>query len=138
MWWLYALLSALFAALTAIFAKVGVENVNSNLATAIRTVVVLVMIWLIVFSRGEMKGISELSPKTWFFLAISGVATGLSWIFYFKALQMGEVSKVAGIDKLSLALTIIFAVIFLGETLTWKTAAGAGLIIIGTLFLIWK
>lgn len=138
MWWLYALLSALFAALTAIFAKVGVENVNSNLATAIRTVVVLVMIWLIVFSRGEMKGISELSPKTWFFLGISGVATGLSWIFYFKALQMGEVSKVAGIDKLSLALTIIFAVIFLGETLTWKTAAGAGLIIIGTLFLIWK
>ena len=138
MWWLYALLSALFAALTAIFAKVGVENVNSNLATAIRTVVVLVMIWLIVFSRGEMKGISELSPKTWFFLGISGVATGLSWIFYFKALQMGEVSKVAGNDKLSLALTIIFAVIFLGETLTWKTAAGAGLIIIGTLFLIWK
>ena len=138
MWWLYALLSALFAALTAIFAKVGVENVNSNLATAIRTVVVLVMIWLIVFSRGEMKGISELSPKTWFFLGISGVATGLSWIFYFKALQMGEVSKVAGIDRLSLALTIIFAVIFLGETLTWKTAAGAGLIIIGTLFLIWK
>ena len=138
MWWLYALLSALFAALTAIFAKVGVENVNSNLATAIRTVVVLVMIWLIVFSRGEMKGISELSPKTWFFLGISGVATGLSWIFYFKALQMGEVSKVAGIDKLSLALTIIFAVIFLGETLTWKTAAGAGVIIIGTLFLIWK
>ncbi|UOE42431.1 EamA family transporter [Chryseobacterium suipulveris] len=138
MWWLYALLSALFAALTAIFAKVGVENVNSNLATAIRTVVVLVMIWLIVFSRGEMKGISGLSPKTWFFLGISGVATGLSWIFYFKALQMGEVSKVAGIDRLSLALTIIFAVIFLGETLTWKTAAGAGLIIIGTLFLIWK
>ena len=138
MWWLYALLSAFFAALTAIFAKIGVENVNSNLATAIRTVVVLVMIWLIVFSRGEMKGIGELSKKTWFFLGISGVATGLSWIFYFKALQMGEVSKVAGIDKLSLALTIIFAVIFLGETLTWKTALGAGLIITGTLFLIWK
>ena len=138
MWWLYALLSAFFAALTAIFAKIGVENVNSNLATAIRTVVVLVMIWLIVFSRGEMKGIGELSHKTWFFLGISGVATGLSWIFYFKALQMGEVSKVAGIDKLSLALTIIFAVIFLGETLTWKSALGAGLIITGTLFLIWK
>ena len=138
MWWLYALLSAFFAALTAIFAKIGVENVNSNLATAIRTVVVLVMIWLIVFSRGEMKGIGELSNKTWFFLGISGVATGLSWIFYFKALQMGEVSKVAGIDKLSLALTIIFAVIFLGETLTWKSALGAGLIITGALFLIWK
>ena len=138
MWWLYALLSAFFAALTAIFAKVGVENVNSNLATAIRTVVVLVMIWLIVFARDEMKGIAQLSSKTWFFLGISGVATGLSWIFYFKALQMGEVSKVAGIDKLSLALTIIFAVVFLGETLTWKTALGAGLIIVGTLFLIWK
>lgn len=138
MWWIYALLSAFFASLTAIFAKVGVENVNSNLATAIRTVVVLVMIWLIVFWKDEVKGITELSRRTWFFLTISGVATGLSWIFYFKALQMGEVSKVAGIDKLSLALTIIFAVIFLGETLTWKTAVGAGLIIAGTLFLIWK
>ena len=138
MWWFYALLSAFFAALTAIFAKVGVEQVNSNLATAIRTIVVLVMIWLIVFTRGEAKAISEISNRTWFFLAISGVATGLSWIFYFKALQMGEVSKVAGIDKLSLALTIIFAVIFLGETLTWKSALGAALIIAGTLFLIWK
>ena len=138
MWWFYALLSAFFAALTAIFAKVGVEQVNSNLATAIRTVVVLFMIWLIVFTRGEAKAISEISNRTWFFLAISGVATGLSWIFYFKALQMGEVSKVAGIDKLSLALTIIFAVIFLGETLTWKSALGAALIIAGTLFLIWK
>lgn len=138
MWWVYALLSALFAALTAIFAKIGVENINSNLATAIRTVVVLVMIWLIVFFRNETKGIQELSPRTWFFLGISGLATGLSWIFYFKALQMGEVSKVAGIDKLSLALTLIFAVIFLGETITWKTAFGAGLIIVGTLFLIWK
>ena len=138
MWWFYALLSAFFAALTAIFAKVGVEQVNSNLATAIRTVVVLVMIWLIVFTRGEAKAISEISIRTCFFLAISGVATGLSWIFYFKALQMGEVSKVAGIDKLSLALTIIFAVIFLGETLTWKSALGAALIIAGTLFLIWK
>lgn len=138
MWWMYALLSALFAALTAVFAKIGVENVNSNLATAIRTVVVLVIIWLIVFARGEAKAFSELSPRNWIFLGISGVATGLSWIFYFKALQMGEVSKVAGIDKLSLALTVIFAVIFLGETLTWKSAVGAGLIIIGTLFLIWK
>lgn len=138
MWWIFALLSAFFAALTAIFAKIGVENVNSNLATAIRTVVVLVMIWLIVFFRNEYKTIGELSMRNWIFLGISGVATGLSWIFYFKALQMGEVSKVAGIDKLSLALTIIFAVIFLGETLTWKTAVGATLIIAGTLFLIWK
>lgn len=138
MWWIYALLSAFFAALTAIFAKVGIENVNSNLATAIRTVVVLVMIWMIVFFRNEYKTIGELSSRNWIFLTISGLATGLSWVFYFKALQMGEVSKVAGIDKLSLALTIIFAVIFLGETLTWKTAVGAGLIIAGTLFLIWK
>ena len=138
MWWIYALLSAFFAALTAIFAKVGVENVKSNLATAIRTVVVLVMIWMIVFFRNEYKAIGELSQRNWIFLTISGFATGFSWIFYFKALQMGEVSKVAGIDKLSLALTIIFAVIFLGETLTWKTAVGATLIIAGTLFLIWK
>ena len=138
MWWIYALLSAFFAALTAIFAKVGVENVNSNLARAIRTVVVLIMIWMIVFFRNEYKAIGELSQRNWVFLTISGFATGFSWIFYFKALQMGEVSKVAGIDKLSLALTIIFAVIFLGETLTWKTAVGAGLIIAGTLFLIWK
>ena len=138
MWWIYALLSAFFAALTAIFAKVGVENVNSNLATAIRTVVVLVMIWMIVFFRNEYKAIGELTSRNWVFLGISGIATGFSWIFYFKALQMGEVSKVAGIDKLSLALTIIFAVLFLGETLTWKTAVGAGLIIAGTLFLIWK
>lgn len=137
MWWVYALLSALFAALTAIFAKIGVENVNSNLATAIRTIVVLVMIWMIVFFRNEAK-ISELSTRNWIFLTISGLATGLSWIFYFKALQMGEVLKVAGIDKLSLALTVIFAVLFLGETLTWKTAVGAGLIIAGTFFLIMK
>lgn len=138
MWWIFALLSAFFAALTAIFAKIGVENVNSNLATAIRTVVVLVMIWLIVFFRNEYKTIGELSTRNWIFLGISGVATGLSWVFYFKALQIGEVSKVAGVDKLSLALTIIFAVIFLGETLTWKTAVGATLIIAGTLFLISK
>ena len=138
MWWIFALLSAFFAALTAIFAKIGVENVNSNLATAIRTVVVLVMIWLIVFFRNEYKTMGELTSRNWIFLGISGVATGLSWIFYFKALQMGEVSKVAGVDKLSLALTIIFAVIFLGETLTWKTAVGAALIIAGTLFLISK
>lgn len=136
MWWLYALLSALFAALTAIFAKIGIENVNSNLATAIRTVVVLLMIWLIVFTKGEAKTLSELSPRNWVFLCISGIATGLSWIFYFKALQIGEVSKVAGVDKLSLALTVIFAAVFLGEAFSWKTLLGTGLIIAGTLFLI--
>ena len=138
MWWIYALLSAFFAALTAIFAKVGLENVNSNLATAIRTIVVVVLIWLIVFFRNEYKGIGELSQRNWIFLGISGLATGLSWIFYFKALQKGEVSKVAGVDKLSLALTIILALLFLGETLTWKTSVGAVLIIAGTLFLISK
>ena len=110
MWWIYALLSAFFAALTAIFAKVGLENVNSNLATAIRNIVVLVLIWLIVFFRNEYKGIGELSHRNWIFLGISGLATGLSWIFYFKALQKGEVSKVAGVDKLSLAVTIILAI----------------------------
>lgn len=138
MWWVYALLSAVFASLTAIFAKVGIGNINSNLATAIRTCIVLVMIWLIVFSRNEAKQISEISGKNLLFLVISGVCTGLSWIFYFKALQIGEVSKVAGIDKLSLALTIILSVVFLGEALSWKTAVGAGLIIAGTLFLIMK
>lgn len=116
------MLSAFFATLTAIFAKIGVEQINSNLANAIRTIVVLIIIWLIVFSKGEAKGIDEIPTKTWIFLIFSGVATGLSWIFYFKALQMGEVSRVAGIDKLSLALTVIFAVVFLGETLTWKSA----------------
>ena len=138
MWWIYALLSAFFAALTAIFAKVGLENVNSNLATAIRTIVVVVLIWLIVFFRNEYKGIGELSQRNWIFLGISGLATALSWIFYFKALQKGEVTKVAGVDKLSLALTIILAILFLDETLTWKTAVGAVLIIAGTLFLISK
>lgn len=135
MWWIYALLSALFAALTAIFAKIGVENVNSNLATAIRTAVVLVMIWMIVFVRNEAK-LLALSSRNWTFLVISGLATGLSWIFYFKALQMGEVSKVAGIDKLSLVLTVIFAALFLNEPLNWKTVTGASLIVLGTVFLI--
>lgn len=115
MWWIYALLSALFASLTAIFAKIGVSNINSNLATAVRTVVVLVMIWGIVIARGEAKEITSLTKTNIIFLTISGIATGLSWIFYFKALQMGDVSKVAPIDKLSIALTIILAAIFLRE-----------------------
>lgn len=138
MWWIYALISALFAALTAIFAKIGVENINSNLATAIRTVVVLIMISGIVFFRNEFKNIGEIATRTWFFLLISGVSTGLSWIFYFKALQIGVVSKVVGVDKLSLALTIIFSVIFLGETLSWKAALGAFLIVAGTFLLLLK
>ena len=138
MWWIYALVSALFAALTAIFAKIGVENVNSNLATNIRTVVVLIMITAIVFFRNEFKNIGEITTRTWIFLTISGVCTGLSWIFYFKALQIGEVSKVAGVDKLSLALTIVFSIVFLGETISWKAGVGALLIVIGTILLIFK
>ncbi|KFF07734.1 EamA family transporter [Flavobacterium hydatis] len=138
MWWVYAVLSAIFAALTAIFAKVGMANVNSNLATAIRTVVVLIMIWSIVLFRSEAKGILTLSKQNIIFLVISGVATGLSWMFYFKALKMADVSQVAPIDKLSLALTIILSVTFLGESLTLKTAIGALLIIGGTVVLIWK
>ena len=136
MWWLYALLSALFASLTAIFAKIGIAGVNSNLATAIRTIVILIIAWAIVFARDEAKGLATLSRQNLIFLIISGIATGLSWIFYFKALQMGKVSQVAPVDKLSVALTIVLAVIFLGEALTIKTAIGAALIIAGTVVLI--
>ncbi len=136
MWWVYAILSAVFASLTAIFAKIGITHVNSNLATAIRTVVILLVAWGIVFFRGEQKGIPALSRHNLFFLLISGLATGLSWIFYFKALQMGKVSKVAPVDKLSVALTIILSVIFLGEVISWKTALGALMIIGGTIVLI--
>jgi bacterial/archaeal transporter family protein len=136
MWWLYALLSALFASLTAIFAKIGVTNLNSNLATAIRTIIILLVAWAIVFIRGEYKTIHNLSKHNLFFLIISGLATGLSWIFYFKALQLGKVSQVAPVDKLSVALTIVLSVIFLGEVLSWKTALGALLIIAGTVVLI--
>jgi transporter family protein len=136
MWWIYALFSALFAALTAIFAKIGVTNVNANLATAIRTIIILVVAWGIVLARGEEKGLSSLSRHNLIFLVISGIATGLSWIFYFKALQVGKVSQVAPVDKLSVALTIILSVVFLKEALTLKTAIGALLIIAGTLTLI--
>ena len=136
MWWIYALLSALFASLTAIFAKIGVTHVNSNLATAIRTVIILLVAWGIVFFRGEHKGLHTLSKHNLFFLVISGLATGLSWIFYFKALQVGKVSQVAPVDKLSVALTILLAVVFLGEAISWKSAIGALLIIGGTIVLI--
>lgn len=138
MWWIYALLSAFFASLTAIFAKIGVKDVNSNLATGIRTIVILILIWGIIFFRGEAKQLNTLSKQNIIFLIISGIATGLSWIFYFKALQIGDVSKVAPIDKLSVALTIILAAVFLHEQLTVKTLIGAGLIIAGTAVLIWK
>jgi transporter family protein len=136
MWWIYALLSAAFAALTAIFAKIGVAGINSNLATAIRTIIILIMAWGIVLVKGEAKGIGHISRHTLIFLVLSGLATGLSWIFYFKALQIGKVSQVAPVDKLSVALTIILSVVFLHEALTWKTAIGALLIMGGTLVLI--
>ena len=136
MWWMYALLSALFAALTAIFAKVGIKGVDTDLATAIRTVVILVIAWGIVFIRGGAYTIHSLTKQNIIFLCLSGVATGLSWIFYFKALQLGKVSQVAPVDKMSVAIAIILAVVFLGEPLTFKTAMGALLIIGGTLVLI--
>ena len=136
MWWIYALLSALFAALTAILAKVGIKGVNTDLATASRTVVILVVAWGLVFWRGGIETLPTLTRQNWLFLALSGVATGLSWICYFKALQLGKVSQVAPVDKLSVAIAIILSVLFLGEVLTWKTALGATLIIGGTLVLI--
>ncbi|TLV01388.1 EamA family transporter [Dyadobacter luticola] len=136
MWWVYALLSAIFASLTAILAKIGVTNVNSDLATAIRTVVILVVTWGLVVSRGEFNGITALSKHTLLFLVLSGLATGLSWIFYYKALQLGKVTQVAPVDKLSVALTILLSALFLKEALTLKTLIGAILIIAGTLGLI--
>ena len=136
MWWVYALLSALFAALTAIFAKIGVSNMNSNLATAIRTVVILLVAWGIVLARNVTTGITSLSRQNLLFLVISGITTGLSWVFYFKALQMGKVSQVAPVDKLSIALTIILSAVFLKEVMTARVLAGALLIIAGTLVLI--
>lgn len=136
MWWIYALLSAFFAALTAVFAKVGVKGVDSDLATAIRTVVILVIAWAIAFVKGSAVTITSLSKQNFLFLGLSGIATGLSWVFYFKALQIGKVSQVAPVDKLSVALAIIISVLFLGEALTWKTAIGAVMIIGGTLVLI--
>ncbi len=133
---MYALLSAIFAALTAIFAKVGIKGVDSDLATAIRTVVILVLAWSIVLVKGSLGTVTTLSRTNWTFLLLSGVATGLSWIFYFKALQLGKVSQVATVDKASVDIAILLSVLFLGETLTLKTAIGAGLIIAGTLVLV--
>jgi transporter family protein len=135
-WWIYALLSAFFASLTAILAKVGIKGVDSDLATAVRTAVVLALAWAIVFFKGRLGEVTSLSRHSLLFLVLSGVATGLSWLFYFRALQMGKVSLVAPIDKASLALTILLSVVFLGEALTIKAAAGAGLILAGTLVLI--
>jgi transporter family protein len=136
MWWIYALLSALFAALTAIFAKIGIKGVDTDLATAIRTVIILILAWAIALFKGSHGGISTLTKTNWTFLILSGCATGLSWICYFRALQLGKVSQVAPVDKLSVALAIALSVLFLGEPLTLKNAIGALLIIGGTIVLI--
>lgn len=136
MWWIFALLSAFFAALTTIFGKIGVKGINSDLATAIRTVVILVIAWGIVFATGAARGISSVGGRPLLFLILSGITTGLSWLCYFRALQDGAASMVAPIDKSSLAMTLILAAIFLGEPLTWKTIAGGALIIAGTFVLI--
>ena len=136
MWLLFAIGSAIFASLTSILAKIGISGVNSNLATAIRTVVVVAMAWLMVFLTGAQNGIGEISRKSWFFLILSGLATGASWLCYYKALQIGEASKVVPVDKLSVVLTLVLAFIFLHEQFTFKSAAGCVLIGAGTLVMV--
>lgn len=136
MWIFFAAGSAVFAALTSILAKIGIEGVNSTLATAIRTVVVVGMSWLMVFITQSQKGLAQISVKSWVFLILSGLATGASWLCYYKALQMGEASKVVPIDKMSVVLTLILAFVFLHETFTWKTAIGCVLITAGTFFMV--
>lgn len=135
-WVIYALGSAFFAALTAIFGKIGVTGLNSNLATLIRTVVILAIIAVIVSLRNEWQKLDLVSARSWTFLVLSGVATGLSWLCYYRALQLGPVSKVAPIDKLSVALAIILSVLFFGEQLTWPVAVGGLLIIAGSIVII--
>ncbi len=136
MWFVFAILSAVFAALTSILAKVGIEEVNSNLATAIRTLVVVLMAWLMVFITNAQGGLSSISKKSWLFLILSGLATGASWLCYYKALQMGEASKVVPIDKLSVVITLILAFVFLHEQFTIKSIIGCILIGAGTLLMV--
>ena len=136
MWFIFAILSAVFAALTSILAKVGIEGVNSNLATAIRTVVVVFMSWGMVFLTHAQSGMSEISKKSWIFLILSGLATGASWLCYYKALQMGDASKVVPVDKLSVVITLVLAFIFLHENFTTKSLIGSILIAAGTLFMV--
>ena len=136
MWFVFAILSAIFAALTSILAKIGIEGVNSNLATAVRTIVVVLMAWFMVFITGNQNGIVDINKKSWIFLILSGLATGASWLCYYKALQLGEASKVVPIDKLSIVITIILAFIFLGEQITLKTLIGCCLIVTGTFIMI--
>ena len=136
MWFVFAILSAVFAAFTSILAKVGIEGVNSNLATAIRTLVVVLMAWLMVFITNAQGGLSSISKKSWLFLILSGLATGASWLCYYKALQMGEASKVVPIDKLSVVITLILAFVFLHEQFTIKSIIGCILIGAGTLLMV--
>lgn len=136
MWLILSILSAFFAAVTSILAKIGIENVNSNLATAIRTLVVVIMSWLIVFITNAQTGIHDISNKSWLFLILSGLATGLSWLCYYAAIKSGQVSKVVAVDKASVILTFIMAFIFLGEKFTLKSIIGAILIGIGTFIMV--
>lgn len=136
MWFIFALLSAIFASLTSILAKIGIDGVNSNLATAIRTVVVVMMAWGMVFLTHTQSGLSEISRKSWVFLILSGLATGASWLCYYRALQMGEASKVVPIDKLSVVITLALAFIFLHEKFTMKSLIGCILIGVGTLVMV--
>ena len=136
MWFVFAILSAIFAALTSILAKIGIDGVNSNLATAIRTVIVVLMSWGMVFLTHAQSGITEISKKSWLFLILSGLATGVSWLCYYRALQMGEASKVIPIDKLSVVFTLVLAFVFLHEEFTIKSLAGCILIGIGTVIMV--
>ena len=136
MWLVFAILSSVFAALTSILAKVGIDGVNSNLATAIRTLVVLIMAWAMVFLTNNQSGITEIGKKSWIFLILSGLATGASWLCYYKSLQMGDASKVVPIDKLSVVITLIMAFVFLHEDFTSKSIIGCILITSGTLFMV--
>lgn len=135
MWLIFAALSAVFAALTSIFAKIGIDGVNSNLATAIRTIVVLIMAWVMVFITHSQSGIASIGKRSWLFLVLSGLATGISWLCYYKALQIGEASKVVPVDKMSVVLTMLMAFAILGEKLTLKSIIGVILITAGTLFM---
>lgn len=136
MWFVFAILSAVFAALTSILAKVGIEGVNSNLATAIRTVVVVIMAWGMVFITNAQNGLADIGKKSWIFLILSGLATGASWLCYYRALQIGEASKVVPVDKLSVVITLILAFVLLHETFTVKSLIGCILIAVGTLIMV--
>ena len=136
MWFIFAILSAVFAALTSILAKVGIDGVNSNLATAVRTIVVVLLAWVMVFITNAQSGLFEISKKSWIFLILSGLATGASWLCYYKALQIGEASKVVPVDKLSVVITLILAFVFLHESFTFKSLIGCVLITAGTLIMV--